>query len=76
MKFHDVNLSTSVDNALQALAVDKHRKPFTPAIWQQQPGAAQVRQRLEQVWFAGVHSDIDGGYAETEFPDIAQIPGQ
>jgi hypothetical protein len=71
MKFHDVNLSTSVDNALQALAVDKHRKPFTPAIWQQQPGAAQVRQRLEQVWFAGVHSDVGGGYPEAALSDLA-----
>jgi uncharacterized protein (DUF2235 family) len=70
-KFHDVNLSTSVDNAFQALAVDERRKPFTPAIWQQQPGAAQVSQRLEQVWFAGVHSDVGGGYPETGLSDLA-----
>jgi len=70
-KFHDVQLSTIVDNAFQALAVDEHRKPFTPAIWQQQPAATQAGQRLEQVWFAGVHSDVGGGYPETGLSDIA-----
>jgi Uncharacterized alpha/beta hydrolase domain (DUF2235) len=66
-----VQLSTFVDNAFQALAVDEHRKPFTPSIWQQQPAAAQAGQRLEQVWFAGVHSDVGGGYPETGLSDIA-----
>jgi len=70
-KFHDVQLSTVVDNAFQALAVDEHRKPFMPSIWQQQPGAAQAGQRLEQVWFAGVHSDVGGGYPQTGLSDIA-----
>jgi len=70
-KFHDVKLSTFVDNAFQALAIDEHRKPFKPAIWEQQPNAVATRQRLEQVWFAGVHSDIGGGYPETELSDIA-----
>lgn len=70
-KFHDVKLSTAVDNAFQALAIDERRKPFTPAIWEQQPDAREVSQRLEQVWFAGVHSDVGGGYAETELSDVA-----
>jgi hypothetical protein len=70
-KFHDVKLSTAVDNAFQALAIDERRRPFTPAIWEQQPGARDVRQRLEQVWFAGVHSDIGGGYPETGLSDVA-----
>lgn len=68
-KFHDVQLSTFVDNAFQALAIDERRKPFGPSIWQQQPNA--VNQRLEQVWFAGVHSDIGGGYPQTGLSDIA-----
>lgn len=70
-KFHDVKLSTTVDNAFQALAVDERRKPFTPAIWEQQPGAQDVRQRLEQVWFTGVHSDVGGGYPESALSDVA-----
>jgi uncharacterized protein (DUF2235 family) len=70
-QFHDVKLSTSVDNAFQALAIDERRKPFTPAIWEQQPGAQAVDQRLEQVWFAGVHSDVGGGYPQTGLSDVA-----
>jgi hypothetical protein len=66
--FHDVQLSRSVDCAFQALAIDEQRKPFAPAIWQQQPGA--VGQVLEQVWFSGVHSNVGGGYTETGLSDI------
>jgi uncharacterized protein (DUF2235 family) len=68
-KFHDVVLSTYVDNAFQALAIDERRRPFTPAIWQRQPG--NRTQRLEQVWFAGVHSDVGGGYSERGLADIS-----
>jgi uncharacterized protein (DUF2235 family) len=69
--FHDVKLSTYVDNAFHALAIDEHRKPFTPALWEQQTDslAQQKRerpQRLEQVWFTGSHSDVGGGYPENE----------
>jgi uncharacterized protein (DUF2235 family) len=66
--FHDVQLSRSVDYAFQALAIDEQRKPFEPAIWQQQPNAnGQV---LEQVWFSGVHSNVGGGYPDTGLSDI------
>ena len=65
--FHDVELSTAVDFAYQALAVDERRGPFRPAIWRQRPDA--VGQTLEQVWFAGVHSDVGGGYPESGLSD-------
>jgi uncharacterized protein (DUF2235 family) len=66
--FHDVQLSRSVDCEFQALAIDEQRKPFAPAIWQQQPGS--VGQLLEQVWFSEVHSNVGGGYPETGLSDI------
>lgn len=69
-KFHDVKLSTFVDNAFQALAIDERRRPFTPSIWEQQPLPAGVRQTLEQVWFAGVHSDVGGGYPAATLSDV------
>jgi uncharacterized protein (DUF2235 family) len=68
-QFHDTDLSTSVDAAFQALAIDEKRRPFEPTLWQQQPDA--VGQRLEQVWFAGVHSDVGGGYPEGALADVA-----
>lgn len=60
--FHDVTLSSWVDRAFHAVAVDERRRPFTPTLWQLQPGASTKGQHVEQVWFAGAHSDIGGGY--------------
>ena len=69
LQFHDVNLSSYVDNAFQALAIDERRRMFSPAIWTQQPHA--TGQRLEQVWFAGVHSNVGGGNADAALSDVA-----
>ena len=69
--FHDTTLSSSVRFAYQALAIDERRKPFRPTVWKQQPDA--TGQTLEQVWFAGVHSDVGGGYPEPELAEIALL---
>jgi uncharacterized protein (DUF2235 family) len=69
--FHDMTLSSWVNNAFQALAIDEHRKPFRPSIWQQSPNAnGQV---LEQVWFSGVHSNVGGSYPSTSLSDISLL---
>lgn len=71
--FHDVALSSWVENAFQALAVDERRKPFAPTLWEipdeqvQQPDRAQ---RVEQVWFAGVHANVGGGYPDASLSDL------
>ena len=69
--FHDTELSSHVRFAYQALAIDERRRPFRPTLWRQQPGARE--QKLEQVWFAGVHSDVGGGYPEPELSEIALL---
>ena len=66
-QFHDVQLSRSVEFACHALAIEEHRKPFLPTLWQKRDGS---QQRVEQVWFAGAHSDVGGGYAERGLSDI------
>lgn len=69
--FHDVQLSSWVDHAYQALAIDEKRKPFSPAIWQaDKTNLIEKKQTLEQVWFAGSHTDIGGGYVDTGMSDI------
>jgi len=40
LQFHDVNLSSYVDNAFHALAIDERRRSFSPTIWKQQEHAA------------------------------------
>jgi uncharacterized protein (DUF2235 family) len=66
--FHDAELSPQVQDAYQALAVDERRRPFEPAVWQPLPGA--TGQTVQQVWFAGVHSDVGGGYQDHGLSDI------
>ncbi|MET7989412.1 DUF2235 domain-containing protein [Amycolatopsis sp. NPDC005232] len=58
-QFHDTALSSTVDAAYQALAIDEHRKPFTPSVWA--PPTEGVTRHVEQVWFAGCHGDVGGG---------------
>jgi hypothetical protein len=52
-------LRSWVDAAFQALAIDEERSSFGPTPWTSDPRADQ---HVEQVWFAGVHSDVGGGY--------------
>jgi len=60
--YHDVGLNVHVERAYHALAIDEHRRPFAPSIWDRPLGWAGV---LEQAWFAGAHSDVGG----SETPD-------
>ncbi len=69
--FHDTRLSRSVQGAFQALAIDEKRKPFEPAVWEPHPDA--VDQRVEQVWFAGAHRDVGGGYPDAALADVTLL---
>jgi uncharacterized protein (DUF2235 family) len=70
--FHDVELSSRVEIACQALAADEQRKPFQATLWTRKPDAPAT-QVLEQAWFPGVHCDVGGGYAETGLSDGALL---
>ncbi len=48
--------------ARQALAIDERRAFFRANLW----GSATNEQDIKQVWFAGNHSDVGGGYQESE----------
>lgn len=41
------------------MSIDENREDFEPTLWSEKPGLD-----LKQVWFAGVHSDVGGGYRE------------
>ena len=68
-EFHDTELSSKIEHAYHALAIDEKRKNFQPALWHQQKNSGE--QVLEQVWFPGVHSDTGGGYPVSALSDIA-----
>ena len=56
-EFYDNRMGANVRTARHALAIDERRADFEPTVWQPRPGVD-----LEQVWFAGCHADVGGGY--------------
>jgi hypothetical protein len=58
-KFRDHKLSKLVKHACHALAIDDERHSFHPILWDEGDEDAE---RIEQVWFAGAHSNVGGGY--------------
>ena len=65
----------SVEALRHAMAIDERRRMFRLNRWvDPQPfvanpfdlAAPRVNQDIKQVWFAGSHSDVGGGYPETE----------
>ncbi len=57
--FHNVELNALVRHNLQALAIDEHRTPFQATPWRKMPFKHYLG-TVEQVWFAGCHTDIGG----------------
>jgi uncharacterized protein (DUF2235 family) len=69
-KFHDLSLGPRVENAYHAMSIDEQRFDFQPTYWD--PTSVRPGQTLEQVYFAGVHSDVGGGYDDDHsLADIA-----
>ncbi len=77
MGFSDCALSRIVAKAFHALSLDDQRETFHPLIWDEIKEAQMVRAgdvqagRLTQVWFAGVHSNVGGGYPEDRLSLVA-----
>lgn len=57
-KFPTQELGAYVDRACHALAIDDARLAFEPVLWK----VAAGDDRIDQVWFAGAHSNVGGGY--------------
>lgn len=59
IRFSDLVPGDQVTFARHALALDDERRTFWPEMWDERearPG------QIEQVWFAGAHSNVGGGY--------------
>jgi uncharacterized protein (DUF2235 family) len=66
MKFYDTTLSSRVGFARHALAIDERRAAFNHVPWELPDAPPERAEWLEQIWFAGCHSDIGGSYPEEE----------
>lgn len=60
--FPEFQLSEKVKKGCHALSIDDERKTFHPVLWDETKET--IPDRIEQVWFPGVHSDVGGGYPE------------
>ncbi len=73
-KFHDTRISGAAEYGYHALAIDDERRVFHPTFWNEKEigkiskwknGERKLKdQVVEQVWFAGAHTDVGGGYHE------------
>jgi hypothetical protein len=66
-KFPDRKFSPYVARACHALAIDDERHTFHPLLWDE----TGVEDRVKQVWFAGMHSNVGGGYPEDNLAYVA-----
>jgi len=77
--FKSYYLSPIVNRACHALAIDDERRTFHPELWDERvPSGSPLPEhqrvlgrdgqprdgRLSQVWFAGAHSNVGGGYVK------------
>lgn len=64
----DLSLSTKVRKACHVVAIDDERNTFHPVLWDEcgetQTAAHINDERITQVWFAGMHSNVGGGYPD------------
>lgn len=60
----------NVEIARHAMAIDERRRPFP--VYRFDPALVAGSQgRLQEVWFAGVHSDVGGQFEDHRLSDIA-----
>lgn len=70
-RFTNLVLNPDIKFGLHAISIDEKRRPFKVVLWNEEtkvPGQA-----IEQVWFAGVHSEVGGGIPEKDcsLPDLS-----
>ncbi len=64
---HGSSLARHITHARHAVALHEFRRDFQPVLWTE---CAQG-QSLEQIWFAGAHSDIGGSYERDQLSGIS-----
>lgn len=59
-RYYNYQLNQNVRYVYHALAIDDERRTFHPKVWNEKRTDRPAK--IEQVWFAGVHSNVGGGY--------------
>lgn len=74
VRFRDRVLDKNVEKACHAVSIDDERRSFWPVMWTEkieQHGQETTDNRIEQVWFPGVHSNVGGGYPKDQVAQVA-----
>ena len=61
--FKNLTVAKNVKNVCHLVAIDEDRQPFQPTLM-------NAEQRIEEIWFPGVHADVGGGYGNRDLADI------
>jgi hypothetical protein len=75
----DYELDPKVARARHALALDDERDTFHPLLWDEVNERKLVERnevapdRLRQVWFTGMHSDVGGGYSDDSLAHVSLV---
>lgn len=73
--WHDTELSSIVDYAYHAVALDEHRAAYDVPLWTSADGHKKQRNlEVEQRWFIGAHANVGGGYGVKD--SLADLPLQ
>ena len=71
--FYDGELGSRVLVARHAVAIDEKRRDFEPTLWSAKADA-EAEADVKQVWFAGVHADVGGGYRPKNGKLLSDVP--
>ena len=66
---YNFKLTPNVHRACHALSIDDARTSFWPRIWNEFDETCEAV-RVDQLWFAGVHSDVGGGYPRQDMSNV------
>ena len=61
--FKDLDVAPNVKKVVHCVSIDESRDPFIPTL-------CNKADQVDEVWFAGVHSDLGGGYRHNHLSKI------
>ena len=65
--FEDATLNSRIKNAVHLVSIDDNRISFTPTLINRD---RESPDRILEVWFPGIHSDVGGGYWFNGLSDV------
>jgi uncharacterized protein (DUF2235 family) len=78
--FRDNEIGATIEYGFHAISIDERRRAFSATAWVpwSEPKTDEnknplVEPDVEQVWFAGAHANVGGGYVRTGLSDQALI---